>query len=71
MAIPQVTLKDAHQFSNVWRHKGVAIPMQDIHLRFAADFANVALKSFIETAQRQAAAKAAEAAKPKVVLTGE
>lgn len=67
--MPNVTVKDAEQFSHVWRHKGVAIPMLDVHLQFAADFANIVLKSFVENAQRQAAARAAEAAKPKIIST--
>lgn len=67
----QVSLADAQKFSQVWTHNGVAIVLTPVHLQFAADFANVALRSFIEDAQRRALAarKAAEeAAKPKVVL---
>lgn len=67
----QINLKDAQQFSRVWTNNGVAIILQDVHLQFATDFANVVLKSFVENAQRaaQAAAKhAADDAKPKVIL---
>lgn len=60
----QVTGADAKKFGQVWTHKGIAIFMDDTHYKFAADFANVVLRSFIEQAQ----ARAAEAAKPKVVL---
>lgn len=71
-----VTIKDAKGFSNVWTAGGVAIPMQDVHLQFATDFANVVLRNFIQQANAAAAAKqkaaeqqvAADAA-PKVVLT--
>ena len=67
----QVSLQDAKKFAQVWTHKGVAIVQTDAHLQFAADFANIALRSFIEEAQRQAIArrKAAEdALKPMVTL---
>lgn len=68
-----ITAKDATQFSQVWRHNGIAIPMQDCHMQFAADFANIVLKSFIEDAQKARAAaiaKAEEAAKPKIIMEG-
>lgn len=60
----QVSGQQAKDFGKVWTHKGIAIFMDDTHYQFAADFANVVLKSFIQDAQR----RAAEAAKPKVVL---
>ena len=66
----QVSAKDAQEFGKVWTHKGVAIFLSDIHFQFAADFANIVLKSFIENAQRQAAARAAQAAKPKIITEG-
>lgn len=59
-----MTSADAKKFGQVWTHKGIAIFMDDAHYQFAADFANIVLKSFVEDAQR----RAAEAAKPKVVL---
>lgn len=68
----QVSLIDAAKFGQVWTHNGVAIVMTDVHHKFAADFANVVLRSFIEDAQRkasQARKSAEEAAEPKVVLT--
>lgn len=64
MSIPVVQPVQAKEFGKVWTHNGVAIFMDDAHYKFAADFANVVLKSFVEEAQR----KAAEAAKPKIVL---
>lgn len=63
--IPQIAqLSHAKGFAKQWTHKGVAIFMDDTHLQFATDFANIMLASFIDDARR----KAAEAAKPKVVL---
>lgn len=69
-----VSINDAKGFSQVWNVKGVAIPLQDVHLQFATDFANVVLRNFIQQANAQAAAryKAAQeqaAAASKVVLT--
>jgi hypothetical protein len=68
-----VTLNDAKDFSRVWTNRGVAIVLQDVHLQFAADFANVVLKSFIETAKQaqQAQVEAAlKASLPKITLSG-
>lgn len=64
MNIPKITPAQAKQFGGVWKHNGIHIFMDNPHYAFAADFANVVLKSFVEEAQRQAA----EAAKPQVVL---
>lgn len=68
-----VSLKDAKDFSRVWTNRGVAVVFQDVYLQFAADFANMVLKSFIETAKQaqQAQAEAAlKASLPKVTLSG-
>lgn len=47
-------------FSKVWNHKGIAIPLNDVHIDFAVDFANIVLKSFVLqcAAQVEAAIKA-------------
>lgn len=63
-----VSAKDARDFSRVWTNRGVAIVMQDVHLQFAADFANVVLKSFIENAQKAQAEAAKAAAAKKITL---
>lgn len=63
----QLSAQDAKQFGKVWTHKGVAIFMDDTHYQFAADFATVALKTFIENAQRAAV----EAAKKKQIVIAE
>lgn len=62
-----VSTQDAKQFGKVWTYRGLAIFMDDAHYQFAADFANIALKSFIENAQRQAV----EAAKKKQIVIAE
>lgn len=71
MSAMQLTANDAKKFAQVWTHRGVVIPLNDVHLQFAADFATVAIRSFLEDAQQKAAArrKAAEAeAAPKIAL---
>jgi hypothetical protein len=52
-------------FAKQWTHNGVAIFMDRTHHAFAADFANMLITSFVEQQQ----AKAAAAAKPKVIST--
>jgi hypothetical protein len=53
-------------FSKVWTHKGIAIFLDDVHLAFATDFANVMLNNFLQQ-QAQAAAKAVDLKKIKIV----
>ena len=68
MNIPRVTAESAEDFGKHWKTSGgVHIFMDKTHYTFAADFANVVLKSFVEDAQR-AAAKAAKA-KQLVIAT--
>jgi hypothetical protein len=62
--VPTISAAQAKQFGSVWKHNGIHIFMDDPHHQFAADFANIVLRSFVEEANRQAA----EAAKPKVVI---
>jgi hypothetical protein len=50
-----LTKDDAANFGKVWTHNGIAIFMDETHYKFAADFANIAVKSFIEDAQKAAA----------------
>jgi len=59
--------KHAQDFAKKWQYKKLYHVFDDIHLIFAADFANMIVTSFVETQMK----KAAEAAKPKVVLTEE
>jgi hypothetical protein len=53
-------------FAKVWNHKGVVIVLDDVHFAFATDFSNMLFASFFEQ-QAQAAAKAAELKKIKIV----
>lgn len=59
----QVSLEEAHKFAQVWRYKGIVILMDDAHLQFATDFANVALQSLM------ARVRAAQP-KPKLIVEG-
>ena len=66
-----VTVEDAQNFAKVWNYKGIAMPLDKIHCQFACDYANVAIRSFMQFIAEQAAAKkkaAEEAAKPKITL---
>lgn len=67
----KVKIDDAKNFAKVWTYKGIAIVLDEQHAQFAADYANVVLRNFIEmqVANFQAKKKAEEeAAKPKVTL---
>lgn len=64
MQIPVISKEEAKKFSGVWNCNGVAIIIDDVHCKFAADFANVILRSFVEQFMQQQA----EAAKPKIQL---
>jgi len=68
MNIPKVTAAQAADFAKHWKTPGgVHIFMDNTHYAFAADFANIVLKSFVEDAQK--AAVAAAKAKQLVVAT--
>lgn len=60
----QVSAAEAKSFGKVWTHRGIAIFMDDTHYKFAADFANIVVKNFVEQARRAAA----EAAKNKQIV---
>lgn len=60
-----VTEKQAADFSSRWTHNGLVCVLNDMQLKFAADFANVVVTSFVE--QQMAKAKAAAQQKPQVV----
>lgn len=68
MNIPKVTAAQVADFAKHWKTPGgISIFTDDIHHQFTADFANIVLKSFVEDAQKAAAA----AAKAKqIVVTG-
>jgi hypothetical protein len=67
MQIPNVDRKQVEGFAKVWTYRGVALCLNDAHIQFAADFANVMLKSFVSNIAKQQAA-AIEAAKAKQII---
>ena len=68
MQIPQVDRKSVEGFAKIWNHNGVALLLNDAHIDFARDFANVTLRNFVQqVAQQQMAAAQATAAKKIVV----
>lgn len=66
----KVTLEDAKSFAKVWNYKGISVPLDEVHAQFATDYANIAIRSFIEFTMAQAKARAeAEAAKAAPLIT--
>ena len=51
--LPQVVKEEAAKFAQVWRHNGLFIAIDDAHIQFATDFANVVLRNFIQQCQAQ------------------
>jgi hypothetical protein len=46
--IPKVDKSQVEGFAKVWNYRGIAIVMDDAHIQFAVDFANVMLRSFVQ-----------------------
>ena len=55
--IPSVTKASTASFAKVWNKGGVAIILDDTAIQFATDWANIALRSFVEQQMQIAAAK--------------
>lgn len=70
--VPQVAVEETKRFASQWTYKGLAVPMDDVHVQFATDFANVVLLNFIQVCQQQVAAQQAaqtpETPKPETSL---
>jgi hypothetical protein len=68
MQIPRVAKNDVLGFARKWTYNGVALLLNDAHIKFAEDFANQTLMCFVQmVAQQQMAA--AQAAAKKIVST--
>lgn len=67
--VPTVPIADTQGFAKVWTYKGIAVPLQEQHVQFANDYANLVLRAYITQATLQALA-AQEAAKPKIIMEG-
>jgi hypothetical protein len=48
MQLPRIDRKQVEGFAKVWTYRGVALCLNDAHIQFAADFANVMLQSFVQ-----------------------
>jgi len=46
--IPSVTKEQTLAFSKVWNNKGIAILLDSSAVQFATDWANIALRSFVQ-----------------------
>ena len=66
--LPQVTHDEVKRIGKAWRPGGLVVPLDDMHIRFAADVANLVLKNFVQMCAEQAAAamKSAKAAQAGV-----
>jgi hypothetical protein len=67
MQIPQVDRKSVEGFAKIWNHNGVALLLNDAHIDFARDFANVTLRNFVQQVAQQQMAAAQAAAAKKIV----
>lgn len=61
--------QEAARFATIWNHKGVAIVIQDVHIDFATDFANVVLRNFIQMCQQQAANQVPKPVQENTLIT--
>lgn len=67
----KVQRQEAANFAKVWNHKGVALVIQDAHIEFATDFANVVLRNFIQMCQQQVTnANSAKPEPKKLIVEG-
>ena len=67
MQIPQVDRKSVEGFAKIWNHNGVALLLNDAHIDFARDFANVTLRNFVTMVAQQQMAASKAAMTPKIV----
>jgi hypothetical protein len=70
--VPSVPMADTAAFAKIWTNRGVVIPLQDTHLQFANDYANLVLRNFIvqATMANMQRAKQLESQKPKLIVEG-
>jgi hypothetical protein len=64
----KVDVEEARKFSKVWTYGSVAIPLPDVALTFATDFANVVLNALM--IKIQAAVAQNSQVKPRVIMEG-
>jgi len=67
MQIPQVDRKSVEGFAKIWNLNGVALLLNDAHIDFARDFANVTLRNFVTMVAQQQMAASKAAMTPKIV----
>lgn len=58
---------ETREFAKVWNHNGVVVPLDDVHIAFATDFAQVILTGFVQYIQ-QMQKKALEAKKEEPLV---
>ena len=65
-----VDVAEAHNFHKVWTYRGLSIPISLEAEHFAKDFANVVLKNFIDTCQKQAQEAAKLQPQKQLIIEG-
>ena len=50
----KVNKSEAEAFAKVWNYNGIAMPIDEISLKFATDFSNVVLRNFLIMCKTQA-----------------
>jgi hypothetical protein len=51
--IPTVQIEETKDFSTQWTYKGLSVPLTEVHIQFATDFANIMLMGFVEFCKQQ------------------
>ena len=69
--IPKVTLEQTKAFANCWDSGGIKVIMDATSIRFATDWANIVLKSFVAEIQKSMAKKIAEKTAPPAKMQGD
>ena len=67
-SFPQVTMEETRKASKHWSAGGVKLILDDVHIRFACEWANLVLKNFVLMCAQQA--KAAQAGAPNTPPVG-
>ena len=67
MGYPTVSIEQTRMFARAWDKKGLKMLLDEISVEFARDWANIALKSYVDDMIAIAKTKAAAKVKPNAV----
>ena len=65
----KVNKTEAEAFAKIWNQKGISIILNDSAIQFAADFANVVLRNFVDMCKEQAEFEAKQKSQ-KIMVEG-